>query len=49
MQIFGFEIDNTWEQLAVSAGILFLFVVLAFVSRLVMGLALRLVAHRTKS
>ena len=49
MQIFGFEINNTWEHWAFSAGILFLFIVLAFVSRLVMGLALRLLARRSKT
>ena len=49
MQFFGWEINTTWEQLAVSAGILFFFIVLAFVSKLVMSLILRLLAHRTKT
>lgn len=49
MQIFGFEINTTWEQWAISAGIFLLFIALAFALKLILGGVLRLLAHRTKT
>jgi len=49
MQIFGLEINAAWEQWAISAGILLLFIVLAFVSRLILAGVLRVLTHRTKT
>ena len=49
MQIFGLEINGAWEQWAISAGILLLFIILAFASRLILTGILRVLAHRTKT
>jgi small-conductance mechanosensitive channel len=49
MEIFGITIDTIWEQWAFSGCIVVLFIALAFLSRFLMQILLKLVAHRTKT
>lgn len=49
MQFFGWELDTTWEQWAFSGCIMFLFILIAFLSRFIMRGFIRILAHRTKT
>jgi small-conductance mechanosensitive channel len=49
MEIFGLTIDTTWEQWAFSGCIVVAFIALAFLSRFLLELFLKVVAHRTKT
>jgi small-conductance mechanosensitive channel len=49
MEIFGLHLDTVWEQWIFSGCIFVLFIGLAFLSRFLMEILLKLVAHRTKT
>lgn len=49
MEIFGLEINNAWGHWVISAGIFFLFIALAFASKMILGRVLRLLVRRTKT
>ena len=49
MQFFGLSIDTVWGQWAFSGCIVLVFIALAFISRFLLQILLKLVAHRTKT
>jgi small-conductance mechanosensitive channel len=49
MEIFGLHLVTDWEQWAFSGCVVLVFIALAFLSRFLMEILLKLVAHRTKT